>query len=94
MSQLQRVGKVHTKVFTSLGSTYIRYHNTDVVRFNESEITLKTNGWNTATTKARMNQASNEYNLGFSVSQRKNEWYVMTPDGEIPFKDGMTIKRN
>lgn len=94
MSQLQKVGTVHTTVFNSLGSTYVRYHNTDVVRFNDSEITLKTNGWYTQTTKNRMNQAANQYNLGFSVSQRDWKWYVMTPDGEIPFTDGMTIKRS
>lgn len=94
MSQLQKIGTVHTQVFNNLGSTYVRYHNTDVVKFNASEITLKTGGWYTQTTKNRMNQAANEYNLGFSVSQRKNKWYVMTPDGEIPFVDGMTIKRS
>ena len=94
MSQTQKVGTVHTAVFHSLGSTYVVYHNTDVVRFNESEITLKTDGWYTQTTKNRMNQASNQYNLGFSVSQRNYKWYVMTPDGEVPFKDGMTIQRS
>jgi hypothetical protein len=36
----------------------------------------------TATTKLRMNQASNQFNLGFSVYQKDYRWYVVIPQGE------------
>jgi hypothetical protein len=66
----------------------VTYHSTDVVVFSKEEIVLDTGGWFTVTTKARMNQASNEFGLGYQVYQEKGYWYIWFPGTdreEIPF---------
>lgn len=77
MAQTQRIGKHATYIFTnSEGFTVVKYHNTDVVAFNDTTILLNTGGWFTNTTKTRMNQASNIFNLGFRVFQKDFNFYV------------------
>ena len=57
------------------------YHNTEVVKVrNNRYITLNNGGYYTATTKRRMNQASQQYNLCFSVYQSDFTWYVRWGD--------------
>ena len=82
MGQTQTIGRTATKVEHRGLETFVRYHNTDVVQFDSLYITLNTGGWETATTKLRMNQASNQFNLGFSVYQKDFQWFVVIPQGE------------
>jgi len=84
-----------SNIRTENGVTKCRYHSTDVVEFDAERITLRSDGWQTATTKARMNQASNQFGLGFRVFQRDHEWFVGLPNGNIvPFIGGMIIPRH
>ncbi len=70
------------------------YHQTKVVRWNTDEIVLNSGGYQTATTKTRMNQVAQEYNLNFSVFQKDCVWYVKQPDGStVKFKDRMKLVR-
>lgn len=95
MGQTQRVRGRATTVTDRDGVKTVIYHNTDVVIWdqNTGEVTLNSGGWMTNTTKTRMNQAANEYGLGFGVYQQKFDWYVDLPDGTtVDFKDGMTFK--
>ena len=96
MGQMTKVGKTATSTRQEDNQyTIIKYHETDVVRFNSNLIMLDCGGWRTATTKARMNQASNQYGLGYSVYQRKGIWYVEYQGETILFdKRTLVIKRN
>ena len=96
MAQTGRVSGVSTNVKEERGWTIVRYHSTDVVRFNQHEIILNTGGWRTATTKLRMNQTANQYRLGFNVFQTKGMWHVVIQrDGRtVPFDtDTLSILR-
>ena len=55
--------------------TSVCYHNTIVVKFDNYKIELDNGGYYTPTTKRRMNQASEEFNLGFKVFQKDYTWY-------------------
>ena len=55
------------------------YHDTPVVSWNEKKIVLVSNGFHTVTTKSRMNQVAQEYDLDYSVYQDKSVWYVNVP---------------
>ena len=72
----EQIGSHKTSVFTEDGITRIVYHNTAVVKFNNDEIILNSDGWNTVTTKTRMNQASNQFDLGYRVYQKNFDWFV------------------
>jgi len=81
MARTDRLGEKATTVYVEDGWTVVRYHQTDVVRFREGgPIILNTGGYRTVTTKARMNQASNQFGLGYQVTQNNFTWYVSYED--------------
>lgn len=97
MAQQSRLGKTATYVRTENGTTFVRYHATDVVAFNGKRIVLNSGGWRTQTTKTRMNQASAQFELGYHVRQENGEWYVLRYPYQnvkrMKFTDGMAIRR-
>jgi len=68
----------------------VKYHNTEIVRTdtvrNRLKVTLDHNGWKGVTTKRKMNQAANEFLLGFGVHQADHVWYVRTIAGVYEFE--------
>ena len=89
MAQTQTIGTHKTQVNITNdfngSSLEVYYHNTRVVFYCNGFITLNTGGWSTATTKLRMNQASNQYNLGYRVFQKDFNWFVEYQGKTIPF---------
>ena len=63
------------------------YHGSDVVTWNsDGTAELDHHGWQTVTTKRRMNQC------GFNVYQSKHEWYITTKAGTFAWGDDSRIK--
>lgn len=91
MARMSQIGKVATTVKTREGKTYVTYHSTDVVIFDNEKITLCTGGWETPTTCTRMNQASNQFDLGYKVYQKAGDWFVSYNGTIYPF-DGTTAE--
>ena len=91
--QLQEIGNHKTSVFTDNNDNYTKvvYHQTVVVAFNYQEIILNTGGWRTVTTKARMNQTSNQFNLRYRVFQKDFDWFVEYKDTVIPFDESQLV---
>ena len=60
------------------GRTIVRLHSTDIVDIDtkDNTITLNTGGWNTVTTKERMNAVLNAFDSPYRVHQRDFQWYV------------------
>lgn len=76
MACMNKIGTHATAVYSDGEETTVRYHGTTVVTFDSRRILLRTGGWETHTTKTRMNQASNQFHLGYHVYQEKGEWFV------------------
>jgi hypothetical protein len=93
MPQTMQVRGVATTTYFEDGMTTIRYHACPVVRFTHEVIVLRCDGWFTNTTKTRMNQASNQYGLGYHVWQKDFTWFVDYKGETIKFSDGMVINR-
>lgn len=98
MSQQYKIGKVHTTVHsvenTSGGyDVVVTYHRTEVVRFDNNRIILKSGGWYTQTTRVRMNQASRQFNLGYQVFQKNYKWFVSYNGETLPFEESMVLIR-
>lgn len=97
MSQLRKISKNNTRIIREGLETRVRLHSTDVVTFCPERIILNTGGWETATTKNRMNQASNQFQLGYHVFSRKGQMYLRMKDSTnaIPFSGNrLEIVRN
>lgn len=68
-------------------SVGIMLHSTYVVKIHpDNTYTLQTGGWQTLTTKDRINQYS-----PVRVYQRNYEWFVKINDKEFPFMEGMVV---
>ena len=93
MSKLQQVGSHKTTIYTTGGYTCVKYHDTDVVKFNYHEVILNSGGFRTSTTKLRMNQAASEFGLGYRVFQKNFEWFVQYNGVVYNFIDGMVFNR-
>lgn len=81
------IEKHKTKVLTMPDSVLVKYHDTTIVAFNEEKIILDTGGYDTATTRRRMNQVSQEFGLGFKIYQRNFRWYVGINGQELPYRE-------
>lgn len=70
------------------GTVAIKLHNTYVVKINPNgTYTLNSGGWQTVTTKDRINQYSPK-----KVYQRNFEWFVDINGKQFPFMDGMVVQ--
>lgn len=68
----RKVGNNTTLRIETDGSIHIRLHNTDIVTYRaDGSIMLDTDGWQTVTTKARINAWA-----PVQVCQRKGDWFV------------------
>ena len=81
----------NTAIHTDDKFTHFCYHKTVVVSFNHTHIILDTGSWWTATTKRRMNQASEMFGLQFTVIQTKGNWFVEYNGKTIPFNNNNSI---
>jgi hypothetical protein len=69
------------------GSVGIMLHSTYVVKIHsDNTYTLNSGGWQTSTTKDRINHYSPR-----RIYQRKFEWFVEINGKEYPFMDGMVV---
>lgn len=94
LAQQNKVGRTATSVTRANGVLVVRYHATDVVSYNENtkEVTLRTGGYDTVTTRLRMNQAARQFGLGFGVGRDKGITYLHLGGKKQPLVDGMTFK--
>lgn len=81
MARKDRLPKNNTNVMCTNGRIAVTLHRTLVVDVTPDDITLNTGGWNTVTTRARMNQASAEFGLGYSVFMKRGQLFVTMRDG-------------
>jgi hypothetical protein len=76
------------------GVMRVRLHNTDIVTITPERHILTSGGWQTPTTKDRLN----EYGpAGFRIWQERGQWYVSTAGNydranSLPFVDGLVIQ--
>lgn len=64
----------------------VRYHETDVVTFRpDGFAVLNSGGWQTSTTKLRLNEC------GFNISQERGVWYLRDSGKSYTFADGMIV---
>ena len=86
--QVKRTGETATTI-ERLDSTTIgiRYHSTIVVRIHaDGSYTLDNGGWQTLTTKKRINKYT-----PVQIWQEQFTWYLDVDGKIIPFVNGMTI---
>lgn len=70
----------------------ISYHHTNMVTLDPSgAVTLDSGGWQTATTKKRINSFARGLNGFRGVYQHRHHWYLQVGDRHYIWVDGTTI---
>lgn len=91
---LKKIGRHETNIFTDDdGMMTVMYRDTAVVKFDYQKIILNAGGWRTYTTKMRMNQASNQFKLGYRVYQKEGDWFVVYNKKTARFRTDMVALR-
>lgn len=87
------IGTHRTTIAQDNGSTVVTYHRTRVVSFNDKSINLRDGGYQTVTTKRRINEVSVTFGLGLQVYQTNFDWFVKHGGNVYSFHDRMTLDR-
>ena len=97
---------INTSVYTGKDEALtIKLHNTEIVKIyhintnplnqvHSGKIKLNHGGWQTVTTKRRMNEASDAFmpgGMGFKVYQKDFEWYIERDNGDTYHWEGQFI---
>ena len=80
----------NTCVFSEDGVANVYLHGNLIARVGDSFMDILDGGWQTVTTKSRLNALINEFCNPFTcgVFQRDFQWYVVDDNVEIPFGGG------
>ena len=74
------------------GTTFVTLHGNLIAQiFNNGDMKLSSCGWQTVTTKSRLNAILDTFLHGASIFQKDFQWYV--DDLNTPFFDGFKITR-
>lgn len=76
MPRMNYITRNNTTITEGENERSVTLHSTKIVTVKPDEIILNTGGWETVTTKTRMNQVANTWNLPYKVFQKDYEWYV------------------
>jgi hypothetical protein len=71
----------------------VKYHRTDIIKIDQDNtVILNTNGWETTTTKDRLNQFLRC--RGYHIFQKKGIWYLSGKEDTFKYEDGVRITSN
>ena len=76
---------------TNCSNVFLHGHNIATVDHGTNSVKLSSCGWETVTTKSRLNAILQEVNTGFSIFQKQFEWFLNGQGKTVDFFDGMIL---
>ena len=80
---------------STIENCFVYLHGNHIATYNyaDKELTLFDGGWQTVTTKSRLNALCNEFATGFGVFQKNWDWFLSDFDNKnvIDFFNGVTV---
>ena len=83
--------RVEFNDFTNCSNVFLHGHNIATVDHTTNAVKLSSCGWQTNTTKSRLNAILSEVKYGCSVFQKQWNWYVSFRGQTQDFIDGMIL---
>lgn len=94
MPRMDKLSTYCTTIATAGDLTCVTYQHTQIVGFDKRNVVLRTGGWDSITTRRKMNQAARQFGLGYLVYRKDGASYVRTPAGAVkPLTDEVTFAR-
>ena len=79
---------------TNCSAVFLHGHNIATVAHATNAVKLSSCGWQTVTTKSRLNAILDEVKYGCRVFQKQFDWYLSTNNQTVDFWDGMILSHN
>ena len=79
---------------TNCSSVFLHGHNIATVAHSTNAVKISSCGWQTVTTKSRLNAILSEVKYGCRVFQKQFDWYLSTNNQTVDFWDGMILSHN
>ena len=76
---------------TNCSSVYLHGHQIAVLDHHSNALKLSSCGWQTVTTKSRLNALLSEFKYGCKVFQKNFDWYLQSVNQTVDFWDGMIL---
>jgi len=83
--------KDNTEVINIEGVSFVYLYSNLIAMIADTWIELFDGGYQTNTTKSRLNAILSEHGAGEYVYQKNFQWFVSTINGDVPFVDGMKL---
>ena len=84
----------NTTVITEDDISTVMLHGNHIATYyhDKKELALFDGGWQSNTTKSRLNALCNEFAIGFGVFQKNFNWFISDfSDDKKDFADGITV---
>ena len=82
----------NTRVEKTIDSSRVYLHGNLIAEVGEDFITLFDGGWQTTTTKSRLNALMAEFcSPGEGVFQKAYQWFIKANGVTVPFQSGMKL---
>ena len=76
---------------TNCSSVYLHGHQIATLDHHTNALKLSSCGWQTVTTKSRLNALLSEFKYGCRVFQKQFNWYLQSVNQTVDFWDGMIL---
>jgi hypothetical protein len=73
-------------------ASYVYLHGNHIATILDTAIELYTCGYQTNTTKSRLNAILSEHGNDARIVQQNYEWFVVDNEQKVPFTEGMVLK--
>ena len=78
---------------TDCSAVYLHNNRIATYDHNNEALKLSSCGWQTVTTKSRLNALLSEFKYGCKVFQKNFDWYLSTVNQTVDFWDGMILSQ-
>ena len=78
---------------TNCSNIFLHGHQIATLDHHTNALKLSSCGWQTVTTKSRLNALLSEFKYGCSVFQKNWNWYLSTVNQTVDFVDGMILSQ-
>ena len=83
--------KDNTEVINIEGVSFVYLYNNLIAMVGDTWLELFDGGYQSNTTKSRLNAILKTHSNGEYVYQKNFNWFVSTINGDVPFNDGINL---
>ncbi len=83
--------KANTSVSVDDRTVTVRLHGNLIARLGDTFVQIFDGGWQSVTTKSRLNAILNDINPACGVYQKDWTWYLNDKLGTVPFTSGVEV---